>query len=255
MLDLRSEFAVDIIRQAGQITLKYFRSNHTTEFKHDNSPVTIADRETERFIREKIAKEYPSDGILGEEEECVGDQNHRWVIDPIDGTKSFASGVPLYAVLLSYEINKIPTIACCYIPAVDELYFAAENQGAFCNGNPIKVNNATTWEHGVVCCAGHKSMHKAGFDVGLNSIAGELMATRTWCDAYGHMMVARGDAIAMIDPVVQHYDVSSPWLIVREAGGRFTTSDGSSELPGLSGLSSNGLMHESALKMMQTGSK
>ena len=244
----RLDFALENIRKAGAITQKYFRQNFTTEYKSDNSPVTNADRECEAFLRNQIAMNFPADGIYGEEEAKSGDQTRRWVIDPIDGTKSFASGVPLYSVLLSYEINEITVLACCYVPPVNELYHAAQGQGAYCNSSQIKVNQAISWEHGVVCCAGHKSMSSQGYDVGLNSISKELMATRTWCDAYGHMMVARGDAIGMIDPVLEHYDISAPWLIVREAGGKFTTIDGKSDTPGRSGLSSNGLMHDALLK-------
>lgn len=250
MSDARLLFAQEIIKEAGAITLKYFRKSFQTELKADFSPLTIADLECENFLRQKIAESFPRDGIYGEEQAKSGDQSQRWVIDPIDGTKSFVCGVPLYSVLLSYEINEIPVLGLCYVPAVDELYFASTGNGAFCNNEPIQVSEKRDFENAVICCAGHKSMHNHGYDIGLNRISNDLMASRTWCDAYGHMMVARGDAVAMIDPVLEHYDISAPWLIVREAGGKFTTIDGKSDLPGASGLSSNGIMHEAILKII-----
>lgn len=241
----RLAFAIDAAVRAGRSTLAHFQAGVPIELKEDASPVTVADRNAERIIRDAIALAYPSDAIFGEEE---GGSNapDRWVVDPIDGTKSFISGVPLYATLLSYEEAGEPVVAVCYLPALDELLYAEKGSGAFVNGRPARVSTRKEVRGSVLCCGGHRSLINAGRMDGFLNLVPQALATRTWSDAYGHALVATGRVDAMIDPVVAHYDISAMALIIREAGGRFTDFRGNDGLA-KEAVSSNGLLHDEVL--------
>lgn len=249
----RLAFALDAAYRAGRFTLSHFQAGVAVDLKSDNTPVTVADRGAERMIREAIAREYPSEVILGEEEGGDRSAPDRWIIDPIDGTKSFVSGVPLYSTLLSYEVDGQPIIGVCYFPALDEMLYAEVGGGSFFNGRPCHVSTRQTLRNSIITSAGHKGMSTYGRMAGIVEISQEAMATRTWCDAYGHSLVATGRADAMLDPVVTRWDISAVTLIVREAGGTCTDfggrdalipahADGNHEL-----VSSNGLIHQELL--------
>lgn len=231
----RLEFATEAAWQAGRLTLAHFQQV-VAELKADNTPVTIADREAEAHIRKLIAREFPGEGILGEEEGSTGDQENRWVIDPIDGTKSFVAGVPLYATLLSYEEGGEPIVAACVLPALGDTFYAEKGNGAFWNGRRIQVDDETPLSRAILCTGSHGSLHKYGLMEGVIELTKRTMATRTWGDAYGHMLVASGRTQAMIEPIVNHWDISSVALIVREAGGSFSDLDGNDTL-GVNALS------------------
>ena len=136
----RLAFAIDAAYRAGRGTLAHFQTGTAVEIKSDATPVTVADKAAERQIREDIARSFPRDEILGEEEGGDATVADRWVIDPIDGTKSFVAGVPLYGTLLSYEVDRKPVLGVCYLPGLDELLWAETGSGAFMNGRPIRVS-------------------------------------------------------------------------------------------------------------------
>ena len=226
----RLAFAIESAYQAGRSTLAYFQTELEVESKADDSPVTIADREAERIIRQRIAEKYPGESILGEEEGGPANESEQWVIDPIDGTKSFIAGVPLFATLLSWEVGGQAAVAACYLPALDEMFYAEEGGGAFLNGRPIRVSDCPRLSEALICSGNYHSMVRANRLHGFQNLADKSKSTRGWCDAYGHMLVAAGRADAMIDPLVSHWDVSSPSLIVREAGGVWMDFTGNSQL-------------------------
>lgn len=244
-------FAIETIEAAGRLTLAHFQNGVRVELKPDASPVTVADEEAEAFIRERIRRHYPGHAILGEEGGAEGDAEERWVIDPIDGTKSFVCGVPLYGCLLSYEVGGLPQVAAISFPALGDLVWAEAGQGAFLNGRSIRVSDHASLDGAVICVAGHKNMARLGYAGPFErNVAPRAMATRTWSDAYGHFLVASGRVAAMIDPVLEPYDVSAPWLIVQEAGGRVTSLRGE---PGLhrEALSSNGRIHDALVAALR----
>lgn len=240
----RLSFAVDAAYKGGRSTLALFQTGTEVMTKQDATPVTLADRQAEALIRSLIGAAYPSDAILGEEEGGATDATDRWVIDPIDGTKSFICGVPLYATLLSYEAGGEPEVGVCYFPALDEMFYAEKGKGAFLNGRPIQVSRRETVNGAMLCCGG--SMFKTGNWQKISKVVEQALGTRTWCDAYGHTLVASGRVDAMIDPVVNHWDISAVSLIVREAGGRFTDFGGCDKLS-TEGLSTNGKVHDELL--------
>lgn len=247
----RLAFAIDAAYRAGRGTLAHFNTGVGVEIKSDATPVTIADKQAERLIREAIEKQFPHDAILGEEE--GGDESilDRWVIDPIDGTKSFVSGVPLYGTLLSYEQDGQPILGVCYLPGLDELLYAEIGGGAFINGRPARVSQKTNLAECVVCCGGHKGMIQAGRWEGFADLAAKTLASRTWNDAFGYALVASGRVEAMIDPAVSRWDLSAFRVIIPEAGGKFTDFDGEDPLTKghrkLGSVATNGLLHEEVL--------
>ncbi len=236
----RLAFAIETATLAAKGTLRHFQQGVGYELKGDDSPVTVADREAEAVIRRAIESAYPGEAILGEEE-GGSDSPDRWVIDPIDGTKSFLAGVPLFATLLSYEQDGRPIIGVCVVPALDETVFAERDGGAFWNGKPCRVSSKASLSESILSCGSHGSMVLAGRMEGYLALARSCLTARGWTDAYGHVLVATGRIEAMVDPIVNHWDVSAMALIVREAGGLFTdftgvdaiTSEAISATPGV----------------------
>ena len=217
----RLAFALETARAAAQGTLRHFQRGVSYEIKPDDSPVTVADREAERTIRMAIEGSYPGEAVLGEEQ-GGSDTPDRWVIDPIDGTKSFIAGVPLFATLLSYEQDGEPVLGVCALPALGEVVYAEKGGGCFVNGCECRVSERGDLSRAFVSCGGHSSMNRAGRMGPFLSLAERVMATRSWTDAYGHALVATGRIEAMVDPVVNRWDISAMAVIVREAGGSFT---------------------------------
>jgi histidinol-phosphatase len=246
----RLKFAVEAALEAGDATLSLFQQQIEVHHKEDESPVTEADLLAERLIRKRLKSSFPEDGILGEEEGESGSIDSRWLIDPIDGTKSFVSGVPLYATLLSYEVEGVPQIGVAYFPALKWLVYAEKGQGAFVDGKPIHVSQKASLERAMIAHAAITGMEKRGWLKGAQELGKQCMGLRTWCDAYGHCLVAAGRVEAMIDPKVQPHDLSAVSLIVQEAGG--TCTDVSGELwPRTEAISTNGLLHSKILETLR----
>lgn len=246
----RLAFALDAAFRAGRLTLKYFQTGTSVEWKADQTPVTAADREAEALIRHAIEKAYPGEAILGEEEGLEGKGEDRWVIDPIDGTKSFMCGVPLYATLLSYERAGDTVLAVCYFPALDEMLYAERGSGAFWNGRTAHVSEFESLDRSRIVCGSMNTFRLQGRLDGLLVLGDRGLTLRTWCDAYGHALVATGRAEAMVDPAVNAWDISSMSLLVREAGGRFTDFKGD-EVPLNEAISSNGVIHDQVLEVFR----
>lgn len=243
------EFALDATWQAGHVTLRYYQTPVNIETKTDNSPVTVADKESEQLLRNLIANRWPTHGIIGEEFGS-SEADYTWIIDPIDGTKSFVCGVPLYATLLSYEQEGAPVVGVAYFPALDLMVHAEIGTGAYANGRPIHVSTQTDLKRSVFCVGSHRSLEQYGRADGFQKLARASMATRTWCDAYGHCLVAMGRVEGMIDPIVSPWDLSAVGLIVEEAGGRFTDFSAKPR-PQSEAVSTNGVLHDFVLEQFQ----
>lgn len=245
-MDDRLAFALNAAYQAGRSTLGIFNNSAEVLIKGDDSPVTVADTNAERSIREAISQTYPQESILGEEEGATGSSLTRWVIDPIDGTKSFVAGVPLYATLLSFEVEGVPEIGIAYLPALNEMYYAQRGKGAYMNGRPISVSKSPNLNGGTLLCGGHKTLMEQKRMEGFLELVPRTRVTRTWGDAFGHIMVASGRAEAMLDPKVNRWDISAVSLIVTEAGGSWSTFSGDHQLAE-EAVSSNGHVHDEVL--------
>lgn len=243
----RLAFALETAQAAAGSTLELFGANPTVDWKADQSPVTEADRQAEQIIRDAIAQAYPDEPIFGEEQGGATDAKDRWVIDPIDGTKSFVAGTPLYSTLLSYEKDGAPVIGACIFPALSLAYWAETGAGAWRNGERIRASKESDLGRSLVCHGSIGSIIEQGFHGSMARLAERTYALRGWGDAYGHMMVADGRAGAMFDPIVEHYDISAVSLICREAGAIFTQADGAAEL-GRSAISAASGVHAAMLE-------
>ncbi len=240
--------AVDLTRQAGDLTLGYFRSLElAVESKEDGTPVTVADRGAERLVREALERRHPGDGILGEEEpEKPGDTGRRWIVDPIDGTMAFTHGVALYSNLLALEDADGIALGVINIPALSETVYAARGLGCFYNG--VRCHVSTTPVLSGSYLSSCSFSHWDEDDLLAVKRAGAYL--RTWGDGYGYALVATGRIDAMVDPSAALYDLAPMPVILSEAGGRFTDWSGADTPDGGDAIASNGLLHRSLLDLI-----
>lgn len=218
------EFATQTAYEAGRLTLGYFRTEAARpEFKADDIPVTVADREAEKLIRDRIGARYPRHTVLGEEygETDGADSDHRWILDPIDGTKSFVRGVPLYGVLIGLEIQDVCEVGAAYFPAIDEMVCAATGEGCYLNGRRTHVSKTRSIEQGVVCFTDAASFGEHGRAAAWERLLSSAGESRGWSDAYGHALVATGRVELMLNPVMNPWDCGPFPPILREASGYF----------------------------------
>jgi histidinol-phosphatase len=251
---------IEVAQAAGHHTLKYFRSDSlVVDAKSDDSPVTVADREAEQLVREMIRDKYPSDTLQGEEfAEQKGTSRYRWVVDPIDGTKSFVCGVPLYSTLLALELDGEPLGGVIFIPALDEIIVAAMGQGSWYRSSetsPWKraaVSNKSEIAEAVFVVSQVDTFDERGAEAAYKRIEQAAWVTRSWGDGYGYLMVATGRAEIMIDPICNAWDVAAILPVVVEAGGKFTNWKGSATARGGDGVGTNGKLHEATLAMLES---
>jgi len=242
-LDAALDHALAIAYDAGRSTLGHFRTGVRAEFKADDSPVTIADREAERLIRERLRAAFPEDGIVGEElGEAPGSSGRRWLVDPIDGTKSFVRGVPLYAVLLALEEDGAISVGAAYFPALDEMVYAARGRGAYLNGRRIRVAGTLSLERAFVSCTDPGSFDRHGRGEAWRRLQAASYSSVGWGDAYGHALVASGRVELMCDPTMHPWDCGPFGVILPEAGGYFGDWSGNETVHGGEAISTTGTL-------------
>lgn len=256
-LELRElyETAVDLAWHAGHVSLRYFQTDLEILDKSDGTPVTVADRETEALLREALQQRFPDDGIFGEE---FGRQESRsgrtWVLDPIDGTKSFIHGVPFYGLLMALMEGDEPLLGVMHFPALGETVAAYRGGGCFWNGRRCRVSSVDELSKALVTVSdipdGHSQSHlQEGPRVeATHHLLQAAGLRRTWGDCYGYALVATGRAEVMLDPIVNLWDVAPVLPIIEEAGGQFTDYAGERSLRQGHAVASNGLLHTEALK-------
>jgi histidinol phosphatase-like enzyme (inositol monophosphatase family) len=259
------DVAVDLAWAAGRITLRHFQTGAQNgvevETKDDGTPVTCADRDAEAFLRSEIAERFPDDAIVGEEHaDRAGSSGRTWILDPIDGTKAFIHGVPLYSVLIALAIEPedgcglpgsgpggdgpIPVVGVVHLPALGETVSAYRGGGCRWNGRRARVSGVARLADALVTTSdfpGHEQ------PAGLERLYAAARLRRTWGDAFGYALVATGRADVMVDPVVAPWDVAAVIPIVEEAGGRFTSLDGRRGPWHGHGVASNHLLHDEVL--------
>jgi histidinol-phosphatase len=245
------DFASDLARRAGALSLQWFGSSSLhIATKTDGSPVTEADLAVERLLRDEIAAAFPDDAVLGEEEaDRPGSSGRTWIVDPIDGTKAFSRGVPLYANLLAYEDEHGPAVGVINIPALGETVSAGRGLGCHHNGVRCQVSPTATLEASYATTSGLDVWPEAM----LRRMLGSPVRLRTWGDGYGYLLVATGRVEAMIDPVVAPYDIAPMRTILPEAGGRFSDLRGIDRADGGSGIATNAVLHDAFLALLGAG--
>lgn len=256
-LKSRLEFAVRTAREAGDHTLRYFRRpDLEVESKADQSPVTKADREAEALVTQRIQAAYPDDGILGEELGEIPSRNgYRWILDPIDGTRSFARGVPLFGTLIGMEVNGGITVGVIHMPACDETVYAAKGHGAWWQvrteaPRPARVSHVRSLAEAHFMCTSPEGFAKRGLQSSLQELMMRSGSTRTWGDCYAYALVATGRAEFVVDPVMAPWDAAALVPILREAGGAFTDWGGEARFDGGNGVGSNGWLHDEILRIL-----
>ena len=246
---------IEVAEAAGAHTLKYFRSAElVVDAKKDDSPVTIADREAEQLVRTMLAERFPHDTLQGEEfEEQVGSSSYRWIVDPIDGTKSFVCGVPLYSTLLAVECDSGPLGGVIFIPALGEIIVAVLGEGCwYRNGasgtwEQASVSTKTDIAEAVFVTSQVDSFDERGAGDAYKRLESDAWVTRSWGDGYGYLLVATGRAEIMVDPICNAWDVAAIYPVIEEAGGTFTDWKGTKTVRGGDGIGTNGHLHAAVL--------
>ena len=218
------DFARQTAWEAGRLTLGYFQAGIRPDFKPDDSPVTVADREAEQLIRSRIEAKFPTHAIIGEEfgvTEEADSATHRWIIDPIDGTRSFIRGVPLYGVLIGLEIEGECRVGVAHFPALDEMLAAATGLGCWWNGRRARVSDVEQLKDGLALHYDAAQFEKSGRQAEWERIKKIAGYRAGWCDAYGYLLVATGRAELMLDPKMSLWDCAPFPPIFKEAGGYY----------------------------------
>jgi histidinol-phosphatase len=243
-----------IARIAGEVALRYYKSSLVIESKADGSPVTIADRNAEQVARAWIEKNYPSDGILGEELGITRpDAARRWVLDPVDGTKTFVRGVPLWGTLVGLCEGEDVLAGAAYFPALGEMLAAARGAGCWWNGARCAVSSIAALHHATVLTTDERFAGDGGHLAGWRNLSGKAAVARSWGDCYGYLLVATGRAEVMVDGIVSPWDAAALMPIVEEAGGVFTDWKGTRTAFGGSAVATNrGVAAESRM-LLGTG--
>ena len=239
----------EMVTEAGESTLRWFRSSTLeVEWKGDGTPVTAADKTAERLLRRRIAETFPGDAVVGEEEaDTDGTTGRTWIIDPIDGTKAFTHGVPLYSTLVAVEDEHGPLLGAIGLPALGELVLAGRGLGATCNGETARVSTRSELTGSLVCTSGFGSWTPQLL-AAIHARSDLLL--RTWGDGFGYALVATGRAEVMLDPAAARWDLGPMPLILGEAGGTFTDLTGRTGAHHGSGIATNGHLHSEALALV-----
>lgn len=257
-LTARLDLAITAARSAGRVAAGYFAElSFAIETKHDGTPVTIADRETEQELRRRIEASFPDDEIVGEEfESRPGRSGYRWIVDPIDGTKSFIHGVPLFGTLVGVEYAGECVIGVIELPALNESVYAAKGRGAWhARGDatpvPARVSSVQKLAEGLFCCSSVSTFMTAGRAEAFEQLRASCRLARGWGDCYGYVLVATGRAEVMVDPILSLWDMGALPTILTEAGGTFTDWQGTPTIYGRDGIATNGRVFSEVMGITQ----
>lgn len=274
---VRMDLALEIAQEAGDITLEYFqKNNYTVEQKYDCTPVTVADKRAEEHMRQRIKEMFPEDAVLGEEyPEMLGTSGFRWILDPIDGTKSFIHGVPLYGTLIGVEYyhpeensqstseglterRGVPEciLGVIRIPALDEMVYARLGGGAwYVKGDAVSVPAHVSFREklseAVTLTSEEKTFYDTHRDSGWKKLVLSSQLARSWGDCYGYLLVATGRADVMVDPEMSLWDAAALYPIILEAGGTFTDWNGIRTYRSGDGVASNGILHAEVMALLK----
>lgn len=245
-------FALDAVWQAGRLTLGYFQTGVAVERKADNTPLTIADREAEQLLRRLIGERFPDHNIFGEEygRSDTG-SDYTWIIDPIDGTKSFVSGVPIYANLLALLDGERALLGIIHFPALNETVYATRGGGCYWNGRRARVSQVDKLEDAVLLASDLNTF--AARQETWQRLVQATYIQRTWGDAYGYALVATGRADVMVDPIMALWDAAPLQVVLEEAGGSFTDWQGTPTIYNEESVATNGRLLPQVLDVIRGG--
>lgn len=243
--------AVEAARASGDVALKYFRRGVEVTLKADRSPVTQADREAEQVIVELLGREFPTHGFLGEELGARGSKDVRWIVDPIDGTRNFVRGIPIWAVLIALEERGEITAGVILNPVSGELWTARKGQGAFLGGERLRVSEVSSLEKATLVHASLGPVRRGGHWDGFLRLVDATDRQRGFGDFMCYTVLAEGKAEIVVEaPDLKPWDLAPVKLLVEEAGGRFTDFAGAPSIYSGTALASNGRLHDAALALV-----
>lgn len=251
----RTTLALEIAQEAGELTCEYFNNPAlVVERKKDGTPVTAADRGAEELLRRRISEAFPDDSILGEEyPEKQGTSGWRWILDPIDGTKSFIHGVPIYSTLVGVEKDGQSQAGVIWIPALKEGVWAERGSGAWWihpklpQAVPARVSDVDSFDQALFLTSEVKTFNEVGRRGAYELMESQCGLTRTWGDAYGYYLVATGRADVMLDPALGDWDAGPLLVVLEEAGGHFTDWRGEATIYHKEGLAVNAALFRQTL--------
>jgi len=249
-------FARTAALEASQLILGHYQSaTLVVDRKRDSSPVTIADRNAEELLRAAIGRDFPGDAILGEEfGETSGTNGFRWILDPVDGTKSFIHGVPLFGTLIGVEFEGQCVAGVCHIPALGETAWGAKGIGAWWQPaggepRPARVSNVGELSQALFCFTTVQGFARIGRQDAFDTLTKSTGISRGWGDCYGHMLVATGRAEVMVDPLMNIWDAAALIPIIEEAGGHFVDWAGVVTAQSGNGISVNAALRDEVLRI------
>lgn len=244
------KFCKYLTDESGKIIRKYFRSNLSVESKSDDSPVTIADKSAEEKMREIIMKEFPEHGILGEEfGEYKSDAEYKWILDPIDGTKSFICGAITFGTLIALLKNDKPIFGVFNQPILNE-FLSGDNKISRLNDNLVKIKDVDKIDDAVLLTTDHFSFEEYQNIRNFETLAKRVKLYRQWGDCYGYYLVASGFAQIMIDPIMSVWDTMALIPIINGAGGIITDYQGNDAVKGTSIIASTPNLHSTVVEML-----
>lgn len=239
--------------ESSKIIKRYYRTPIYVETKSDNSPVTIADKKTEEFLRTEIIKKFPGQGIIGEEFEDINtDSEYKWVLDPIDGTKSFICGTPLFGTLIALLKNDKPIIGAINLPILNELLIG-DNSKTTLNDIPVKARECKNISDAVLLTTDFKSYGEYHSKEGLDNLIRKVKMVRGWGDCYGYYLIATGYADIMIDPIMSVWDMMALIPVIKGAGGIITDIEGKDTTKGTSIVASAAGIHSEVKRILNEG--
>ncbi|QDU80594.1 Histidinol-phosphatase [Polystyrenella longa] len=256
-IESRLELALKLAEEAQVFILKHYQHKDLeVEVKGDFSPVTIADRGAEELIRKRLAEVHPEDGVQGEEFDDKESQNgYKWILDPIDGTKSFVHGIPLFGTLIGIEKDGEMVAGLCRFPGLDEVVYARRGGGAWWKKGAnapeqCHVSTVSKLSESLVCITDIKLWDTKGIRDLLSDLGSEARLLRNWGDCYGHAMVATGRAEVILEPEMNPWDASPFLPILEEAGGHYLNWDGEATIYGSNGISVNAALKDQFIEML-----
>lgn len=253
--------ALEIADAADAISLDRFMAlDLVVESKPDRTPVTDADKAVEREIRDRLAAARSTDAILGEEYGSAGDSTRQWIIDPIDGTANYLRGVPVWATLIALAVDGVPVVGVVSSPALGRRWWGALDQGAWTTdatlapsspARRLAVSAVGRLDDASVSYNSLKGWDEAGRLESLLALSRSVWRTRAYGEMWSYMLVAEGALDVAGEFDLQPYDMAALIPVIHEAGGRFTSVDGTPGPWSGSALASNGLLHDEALRVLR----
>lgn len=253
MIDYLSEyrdFLKELAELSGREIMKHYRSDITVISKEDDSPVTIADRNAETCLRDAVSKRFSSHGIIGEEFENYHENaEFVWVFDPIDGTKSFISGVPLFMTLVALLHNGEPVLGMLHQPVTGELMIG-DGHNTYLNDQKVAMRPLDNLSEAVLLTTDWRDTAKHKNNDRFNNLLNRVSFARTWGDAYGYFLLASGRADIMIDPQMNFWDLAALVPVIRGAGGVITDYEGGNPVTADSIIAANQVLHDRVISTL-----